>query len=162
MKAILLFIVEHVNESVETPVANESERNQGKPTTPLTGNKKISMKQTDLSYMYSSKIFTCTRCQQHIVGNQKYKDHTETCSTYKCVYCKKNFLSDENFQRHKRTCPPKRHSCQICQKNYSRKSDMLKHSKRHIPVQKTFVCHWCGCSCLTGRILEIHIEQKHM
>ena len=89
------------------------------------------------------------------------KKHMENCSKCKCVICKKTFFSDRTFQKHKRNCPPKRYPCPICKKDYSRKSDTDKHMKTHAPVRNTFTCHWCRCQCLTGKQLDLHIEQKH-
>ena len=39
--------------------------------------------------------------------------------------------------------------------------DTDKHMKTHVPIRETFTCHWCGCQCMTGKHLEIHIEQVH-
>ena len=33
--------------------------------------------------------------------------------------------------------------------------------KTHAVIRQTFACHWCGCQCLTGKQLELHIEQAH-
>ena len=33
--------------------------------------------------------------------------------------------------------------------------------KTHTLIRETFTCHWCGCQCLTGKQLELHIEQVH-
>ena len=80
---------------------------------------------------------------------------------YKCLICKKTFFSDRTFQKHKCNCPPKRYPCPICKKDYSRKLDTDKHMKTHVPIRDTFTCHWCGCQCLTGKQLDLHIEQRH-
>ena len=65
------------------------------------------------------------------------------------------------FNKHKHNCPPKRYPCKICEKDYSRQSDVHKHMKTHAPIRSTFTCHWCACQFLTGKQLELHIEQKH-
>ena len=119
------------------------------------------MKQTNLSYMYSMKVYTCSRCTMSICGENTYRKHVGSCSKYKCTECNKTFLSDPSFQKHLRNCPPKRYPCRICKKDYSRQSDTDKHMKTHVPIRETFTCHWCGCQCLTGKQLEIHIEQVH-
>ena len=33
--------------------------------------------------------------------------------------------------------------------------------KTHAPIRNTFTCHWCAYQFLTGKQLELHIEQKH-
>ena len=119
------------------------------------------MKQTNLSYMYSKKVYTCSRCTMSICGENTYRKHVGSCSKYKCTECNKTFLSDPSFQKHLRNCPTKRYPCRICKKDYSRQSDTDKHMKTHVPIRETFTFHWCGCQCLTGKQLEIHIEQVH-
>ena len=118
-------------------------------------------KQTKLSFMYSSKVYTCLRCSMPICGESTYNKHVESCSKFKCTKCKKTFLSESSFKKHRRNCPPKRYPCTICKKDYSRQSDADKHIKIHTLVRETFTCHWCGCQCLTGKQLELHIEQVH-
>ena len=119
------------------------------------------MKQTTLSYMCLNKVYTCPHCLICISGEIVYRKHVQDCSKYKCKTCKKTFLSDSTFKKHLRNCPPKRYPCEICQKDYSRKCHTDKHMKTHATVPKPFICHWCGCQCLTGKQLELHIEQKH-
>ena len=119
------------------------------------------VKQTNLSYMYSMKVYTCSHCIMSICGENTYRKHVVSCSKYKCTKCNKTFLSDSSFQKHKLNCPPKRYPCSICKKDYSRQSDTDKHMKTHVPIMEIFTCHWCGCQCLTGKQLEIHIEQVH-
>ena len=46
--------------------------------------------------------------------------------------------------------------------DYSQQSDVHKHMKTHAPIRSTFTCHWCACQLLTGKQLELHIEQKHV
>ena len=46
-------------------------------------------------------------------------------------------------------------------KDYSRQSDADKHMKTHALIRETFTCHWCGCQCLTGKQLQLYIEQAH-
>ena len=108
-----------------------------------------------------NKFIPCSRCLVCICGEVTYKKHMDNCSKYKCVICKKTFFSDRAFEKHKCNCPPKRYPCPICKKDYSRKSDTDKHMKTHLPIRNTFTCHWCGCQCLTGKQLDLHIEQKH-
>ena len=119
------------------------------------------MKQTKLSSMYSQNVYTCSHCLISICGEHSYRKHVESCSAYKCSKCKKTFFSDVSFKKHHRNCPPKRYPCRICKKDYSRQSDTDKHMKTHATVRETFTCHWCGCQCLTGKQLELHIEQVH-
>ena len=85
------------------------------------------VKQTNLSYMYSMKVYTCSHCIMSICGENTYRKHVVSCSKYKCTKCNKTFLSDSSFQKHKRNCPPKRYPCSICEKDYSRQSDTDKH-----------------------------------
>ena len=118
-------------------------------------------KQTKLSFLYTQKVYTCSHCYMPICGKSAYNKHVESCSKYKCTKCKKTFFSDSSFQKHKRNCPPKRYPCTICKKDYSRQSDTDKHMKTHARMRETFTCHWCGCQCLTGKQLELHIEQLH-
>ena len=127
----------------------------------LRDEKEHVMTQTTLSFMCSKKVYTCPHCLICISGEIVYKKHVQHCSKYKCNICKKTFLSKSTFQKHFRNCPPKRYPCRICHKDYSRKSDTDKHMKTHAAVQKPFTCHWCACQCLTGKQLQLHIEQKH-
>ena len=120
------------------------------------------MKQTNLSYMYSKKVYTCSRCTMSICGENTYRKHVGSCSKYKCTECNKTFLSNPSFQKYLCNCPPKRYPCKISKKDYSRQSDTDKHMKTHVPIRETFTCHWCGCQCLTGKQLEIHIDQVHL
>ena len=120
------------------------------------------MKQTNLSYMYSMKVYTCSHCTMLICGENTYRKHVGSCSKYKRTECNKTFLNDPSFQKHLHNCPPKRYPCRICKKDYSRQSDTDKHMKTHVTIRETFTCHWCGCQCLTGKQLDIHIEQVHV
>ena len=115
-------------------------------------NEKLSV-QTKLPFKHSKQVYTCSRCLVCICGEVTYKKHMDNCSKYKCVICKKTFLSHRTFQKHKRNCPSKRYPCPICKKDYSMTT--------HLPIRNTFTCHWCGCQCLTGKQLDLHIEQKH-
>ena len=115
-------------------------------------NEKLSV-QTKLPFKHSKQVYTCSHCLVCIFGEVTYKKHMDNCSKYKCVICKKTFLSDRTFQKHKRNCPPKRYPCPICKKDYSMTT--------HLPIRNTFTCHWCGCQCVTGKQLDLHIEQKH-
>ena len=123
-------------------------------------NEKLSV-QTKLPFKHSKQVYTCSHCLVCICGEVTYKKHMDNCSKYKCAICKKTFFSDRTFQKHKHNCPPKRYPCPICKKDYSRKSDTDKHMKTHVRIRETFTCHWCGCQCLTGKQLNLHIEQKH-
>ena len=33
--------------------------------------------------------------------------------------------------------------------------------KTHALIRETFTCHWCRCQCLTGKQLQLYIEQAH-
>ena len=133
---------------------------QSSLTSKLDLNPKM-MQQTKLSFMYSKKVYTCSHCLICICGERMYRKHVEQCSKYKCTKCNKTFFSQTAFQKHLRNCPPKRYPCTICKKDYSRQSDTDKHMKTHAVIRETFTCHWCGCQCLTGKQLELHIEQVH-
>ena len=50
---------------------------------------------------------------------------------------------------------------QFARKTTLESQDTDKHMKTHAPVRNIFTCHWCGCQCLTGKQLDLHIEQKH-
>ena len=117
--------------------------------------------QTRLSFMYSKKVYTCSQCSMPICGKTSYNKHVARCSKYNCTKCKKTFFSESSFKKHRRNCPPKRYPCAICKKDYSRQSNTDKHMKTHAVIRKTFTCHWCGCQCLTGKQLELHIGQAH-
>ena len=123
-------------------------------------NQKV-LKQTNLSYMFSKKVYTCSHCLMSICGEYTYRKHVGTCSKYKCAKCNKTFFSESSFQKHRCNCPPKRYPCSICKKDYLRQSDTDKHMKKHVAIRETFTCHWCGCQCLTGKQLEMHVEQVH-
>ena len=114
-------------------------------------NEKLSV-QTKLPFKHSKQVYTCSRCLVCICGEVTYKKHMNNCSKYTCVICKKTFFSDSTFKNINVTA---------LQKDYSRKSDTDKHMKTHLPIRNTFTCHWCGCQCLTGKQLDLHIEQKH-
>lgn len=155
---------ENVNTSAEQDNDKHCEVDEicDKPST--SAKKGISEKlsvQSKLPFKHSKQVYTCSRCLVCICGETTYKKHMENCSKYKCVVCKKTFFSEHTFKKHKRNCPPKRYPCPICKKEYSRQSDTNKHMKTHNPIRDTFTCHWCGCQCLTGKQLELHIEQKH-
>ena len=109
-----------------------------------------------------NKFYACSCCLVFICGEVTYKKHMDNCSKNKCIICKKTFFSDRTFQKHKCNCPLKRYPCPICKKDYSRKSDTDKHMKTHVPIRDTFTCHWCGCHCLNGKQIDLHIEQKHV
>ena len=119
------------------------------------------MVQTHLSYMYSKQVYTCPHCLVCVSGKCRYTNHVQTCSKYKCAKCNKTFYSEHAFNKHQCNCPPKRYPCKICEKHYSQQSDVHKHMKTHAPIRNTFTCHWCACQFLTGKHLELHIEQKH-
>lgn len=109
----------------------------------------------------SNRFIACDNCHVCFATDASYEKHIKLCSLYNCVICKKTFHSKETYDKHFRNCPPIRFPCTICSKTYSRKVDAERHIKKHVPVQKTFVCHWCACQCLTGRQLNLHIEQNH-
>ena len=119
------------------------------------------MKQSNLSYMYSNKVYSCSHCLMSICGENTYRKHVGNCSKYKCGKCNKTFFSESSFQKHRLNCPPKRYPCKICKKDYSRQSDADEHMKTHALIRETFTCHWCGCQCLTWKQLQLHIEQAH-
>ena len=119
------------------------------------------LKQTTLSHMYSVKIYTCLHCHVCIKGEVNYIKHIENCSNFKCRVCKKTFKSEINFDKHHKNCPPKRFMCDICKKTYSRKADVDKHKKGHVTPCLSFVCHWCGVAFMMGKLLNLHIQQKH-
>ena len=153
-----------MNTSAEQDNGDHSNEDKMHDKTSASANKGINEKlsvQTKLPFKHSKQVYTCSRCLVCICGEVIYKKHMENCSKYKCVICKKTFFSDRTFQKHKCNCSPKRYPCPICKKDYSRQSDTDKHMKTHAPVRNTFTCHWCGCQCLTGKQLDLHIEQKH-
>ena len=43
------------------------------------------MKQSNLSYMYSNKVYSCSHCLMSICGENTYRKHVRSCSKYKCV-----------------------------------------------------------------------------
>ena len=111
--------------------------------------------------MYSNQVYTCQNCHVCITNHVKFMKHKKECSKYKCLKCKKTFYSEQTFNKHHHNCPPKRYPCPICKKTYSRQSDTNKHVKKHASVRSTFTCHWCACQCLTGKQLELHINEMH-
>ena len=119
------------------------------------------MVQTNLSYMYSKQVYTCPCCLVCVSGECTYTNHVETCSKYKCAKCNKTLFSQHGFNNHRHNCPSKRYPCKICKKDYSQQSDVDKHMKTHAPIRNTFTCHWCTCQFLTGKQLDLHIEQRH-
>ena len=126
-----------------------------------TGITKKLMVQTHLSYMFSKQVYTCPQCLVCVSGKCTYTNHVKTFSKYKCAKCNKTFFSQHTFNKHQCNYPPKRYQCKICKKDYSLQSDVHKHIKTHAPIRNTFTCHWCVCQFLTGKHLELHIEQKH-
>jgi hypothetical protein len=103
----------------------------------------------------------CNNCKMYFMHGNNYSVHTQQCTIKLCVICNKTFTTQSNFKKHLRTCPPKRHMCPNCPKSYARKTDRDRHVRTHMPLQKTFVCHLCACEFLTGRQLQLHIEQIH-
>ena len=122
---------------------------------------KGSLIQKNIQEFFTPKehVYTCKRCGIRIVGACDFHHHKSTCKH--CKVCKKTFFHEENFVKHYRNCPPKRFPCKQCKKTFSRPSDMKKHEKIHSSQDRHFTCHWCGCACLTGKQLNIHIEQNH-
>ena len=110
----------------------------------------------------SGKIF-CEVCQQELADGslKKHMDvHFQTQDKeYKCDVCEKIFYRKRNLLAHSKMHKENQKQCKVCSKSYQwsvPKSHMLKHS-----VKKSLMCKLCPKSFAYLVYLNIHIKSVH-
>lgn len=54
-----------------------------------------------------------------------------------------------------------RHQCNVCDKTFTEKSNLMRHLKIHAVARETFTCDVCGKSLATKPSLDSH-KQQHL
>ena len=113
------------------------------------------------------KLFiTSSGLTKHIALRHKVND---AFSTFECQICKMQFTTKGHYEGHMNAHNDiKPHQCSRCNKAYSYRSSMLRHSlicsgqrESERKVQREFQCEICGQICHRKDTLKDHMAGKH-
>ncbi|KAM6898645.1 histone-lysine N-methyltransferase PRDM9-like [Lycodopsis pacificus] len=136
------------------------------------------------------KQFECGQCGATFSKSGFLKRHEQTvhedANSYSCDRCDKVFSTSGNLKQHRTSntcmkyhCTSELFRCSFCQFSFTMKSYLIKHVKRHHPVEylshahilvdqleeedeeeeggeKTYVCPDCGKSCASSKAFKSH------
>lgn len=126
----------------------------------------------------------CSQCGATFIKSGFLKRHEQTAhvdnKSYNCERCGKVFTNSANLKQHQKSnkckkyhCTSELFSCSFCQFSFTMKSYLIKHIKRHHPMEfvslrdsdmlmeeeeqdKESVCPHCGESFANGKALKSH------
>ena len=109
------------------------------------------------------QIFKCSLCSNVYARKQFLRDHERRKHTgetpYSCSFCENKFSMSYMLKNHidrKHRNVPQTFVCEICGKEFNRKSYLLKHEKTHTKERPSFVCNICQNSFYSPRDLRRH------
>lgn len=115
------------------------------------------------------KFYTkhCTECNRLFDTNTELSEHIATHTgenLHTCKDCNKKISSKSAFKFHLKICQNadslKNYECEICQKKFYFKSDLLRHSLTHSGA-RPHKCDFCGTTFkLRGALVE-HVKSLH-
>ena len=88
----------------------------------------------------------------------KKVQHIEERKVYKCQQCGKECFDMKKHNNRCHSSIEKAHSCDICEKPFSNKSDLKFHLQIHNDFRKTFPCDKCNVIVLSKIGLKIHLK----
>uniref|UniRef100_A0A3B4UGQ6 Histone-lysine N-methyltransferase PRDM9-like n=1 Tax=Seriola dumerili TaxID=41447 RepID=A0A3B4UGQ6_SERDU len=129
----------------------------------------------------------CGQCGATFNMSGFLRRHEQTvhanAKSYSCERCDKVFTTSGNLKQHQKSntcmkyhCTSELHSCSFCQFSFTMKSYLIKHIKRHHPVEylshcdsdnlmdqleneegeKEYTCPRCGKSCASAKAFKSH------
>ncbi|XP_040923057.1 histone-lysine N-methyltransferase PRDM9-like [Toxotes jaculatrix] len=129
----------------------------------------------------------CGQCGATFTKSGFLKRHEQTvhgnAKSYSCERCEKVFTTSGNLKQHQKSktcmkyhCTSELFPCSFCQFSFTMKSYLVKHMKRHHPVEylshcdsdslmdqleeeegeKEYVCPHCGKSCASAKAFKSH------
>uniref|UniRef100_A0A8C2XC88 Uncharacterized protein n=1 Tax=Cyclopterus lumpus TaxID=8103 RepID=A0A8C2XC88_CYCLU len=130
----------------------------------------------------SPKQLKCGQCGATFSKSGFLKRHEqvvhENATSYSCNRCGKVFSTSGNLKQHQKSntcmkyhCTSELFPCSFCQFSFTMKSYLIKHVKRHHPVEylshfdsnslevkegKPYVCPHCGKSCASSKVFKSH------
>ncbi|XP_026171119.1 histone-lysine N-methyltransferase PRDM9 [Mastacembelus armatus] len=129
----------------------------------------------------------CGQCGATFIKTGFLKRHEQTvhadAKSYSCDRCDKAFATSGNLKQHQKSntcmkyhCTSELFACSYCQFSFTMKSYLIKHIKRHHPVEyvshcdsdcpmeqpevedeeKKYTCPHCGKSCASAKVFKSH------
>ncbi|XP_052739007.1 zinc finger protein 2 [Bicyclus anynana] len=110
-------------------------------------------------------IFSCNICEKKFRKEEQLRAHTLTHTLrYECNVCGKRIKRRSDFKTHKMMHSKelkKIFTCDLCNKDFTHRSTIIKHFAFHNGTNKKFVCDKCGKSFNDRTNLNIHIQNVH-
>ena len=89
-----------------------------------------------------------------------YEEHVENCKNLFCGKCKTKFETQNKYSNHTRSCTNRKFVCLTCNKELKRSDSLLNHPCLHYPNRNSFICPVCMTKCLTEKELHLHIVEE--
>ncbi|XP_072228960.1 histone-lysine N-methyltransferase PRDM9-like isoform X1 [Leuresthes tenuis] len=139
----------------------------------------------------SSKQLKCEQCKETFNEPDSLKSHEQmahgNAKPYSCGRCSKDFSTSGKLKQHQKSnscmkyhCSSELFPCSFCQFSFTMKSYLIKHIKRHHPVEflsrcdqdglvdqleekeGEYVCPHCGMNCANAKAFKSHTCFKQL
>jgi uncharacterized C2H2 Zn-finger protein len=116
------------------------------------------------------KVFECPTCQKTFTLSGNLRRHMQIHAEpglqkkHVCELCNKSYSRRGDLITHYRShTGQKPHKCKECGRSFSRKSDLRAHSKTHSDSRELFMCTYPGCGKTFTRSFDVkkHVGRVH-
>lgn len=163
--------------SAETSVKERDHVNKSKKTTPKSRNKKNNVKnkkskQVTLSngLVLKLSLLECDICKKTFTSKSSIRRHMYghmNRKLFPCSHCPKKFRNKVTVKRHMKydhgvkIKVPDNYPCDICNKLFRLKENLLLHLSSHIKNENSYKCIYCGQKFSYHLLLMKH-EKQHL
>lgn len=112
---------------------------------------------------HSTPKFVCDYCGKRFALKDAIRSHMRKHLDFlSCNICCKHFYSTLEFYNHKRAgCTVERHSCEICDKSFTKLSSLRKHLSIHMENREKYKCPICPTELYSKASVIRHIKMMH-
>ena len=129
--------------------------------------------ETHINEYHKNAHLMCPFCQKtfpqkfslrrHVLNVHENAGTAEDCKNpFKCLTCGKSYKSQSGLTIHSKSKHQNtQYKCDICQKSFSRASNVARHVDTIHNLCKTFPCKWCGKEFRSTGGRDMHVSAEH-